>query len=45
MAEKKSDIKNDDPRFDFLYQYLSRTSKLKQDKFTKMLNTDDFKVL
>lgn len=36
--------KNDDPRLDFLYQYLSRTSKLKPDKFLKMLATEDFKV-
>ncbi|XP_053593671.1 dynein beta chain, ciliary [Microplitis demolitor] len=42
MNEEKED-KNDDPRFEFIYQYLMRSSKIKPDKWIKMLTNEDSK--
>lgn len=42
--EEKED-KNDDPRVEFIYQYLLRSSKIKPDKWAKMLATEDLKVI
>lgn len=45
MGDKKEEErKEEDPRFEFILQYMIRSSKLKMDKWTKMMNTEDLKV-
>lgn len=45
MGDKKEgDEEEGDPRFEFLYGYLTRSCKLRIDKWNKMIGNDDSKV-
>ncbi|XP_043279274.1 dynein beta chain, ciliary-like [Venturia canescens] len=44
MSEKKEEEKkDDDPRFEYILQYLTLSSKLKPEKWAKMMSTDEYK--
>lgn len=46
MADKKDDEKKEeDPRLEYMFNYLVFSRKLKIDKWTKMLSNADFKVI
>lgn len=46
--EKKEEKKKDDgvdERFEFIQNYLSKSIRLKSDKWGKMMSTDEYKVI
>ncbi|XP_034948410.1 dynein beta chain, ciliary-like [Chelonus insularis] len=45
MGDKKDDEESNDPRLDFIFQYLTKSNKIKADKWTKMITTPDFKIV
>lgn len=42
---KENDKKDEDPRLEFILQYLICSSKLKTEKWAKMMGTEEFKVI
>ena len=45
MADKKDDIKKDeDDRLEYILQYVTRSSKVKPDKWAKLMSTDEHRV-
>lgn len=44
MADDDDENRDDDPRFDFILQFLLKSTKLKMDLWHKLKSTNDYKV-
>lgn len=42
--KKKDDEDEEDPRLEFLFNYLSKSMKIKQERWNKLLATEEFHV-
>lgn len=44
MGDKKDKDDNEDPRLEWIFNYLTKTLKLRQEKWNKMIGTDEYIV-
>lgn len=44
MGDKKEKDASEDPRLEWIFNYLTKTLKLRQEKWNKMITTDEYIV-